>query len=431
MSPRPEAINADWMLDSRGIPTVTASITVGRVEVSAFVPSGKSKGKREAVELRDGGVGFFGQGVDKAVRNIIDEIWPAIRDLDILDQRLVDQTMIELDGTKNKKRLGANAMLAVSLAVAKAAAYHRNIEFYEHLADLYGGDKPFLLPTPLMNVINGGVHANNGLAFQEFMIAPVGAPTFSEGLRMGAEVYAKIGELVGHSGLGDEGGYSPVFSYPSGLARAEEALMMLMTGIEKAGYIPGEDIGIALDPAASEFYGIGLYNPGNQYVSSEEMVEFYTDMVKNYPIISIEDGMAENDQTGWRLLTDKLGDKIQIVGDDLFVTNPLIFRRGIKQRVANAILVKPNQIGTLTETLDVVNMAHSNDYNAIISHRSGETEDTTIADLAVATNAGQIKAGAPARGERTAKYNRLLRIERKLGSRAQYAGASPFKALAA
>lgn len=434
MSPRPEAIDAYSVIDSRGNPTVAVSMTIGGFEVTAMVPSGASKGKNEALELRDHRSEFDGKGVNKAVTNVIEKIWPAIRNLDIRDQHAIDNAMIELDGTSNKKKLGANAMLAVPLAVAKASARHSKLELFEHFGNLYG-DWPQVLPTPLMNVINGGAHANNGLPFQEFMVAPVGASSFADAMRMGSEVYQHIGksvaEVYGYSGLGDEGGYSPRFKSPSGIGKAQEALTVIMMGITEAGYEPGRDVAIALDPAASEFYKGGLYQVSDgERLTSSDMVGVYQRLSKVYPIVSIEDGLAEGDNRGWRLLTRELGDKMQLVGDDLFVTNIDIFkRRGIKPKVANAILIKLNQIGTLTETLDVIRFASEHHYKWVISHRSGETEDTTIADLAVATNSGQIKTGAPARGERTAKYNRLIAIERKLGSRARYAGMTPFKQL--
>ena len=437
MSPTPELFEAYWVLDSRGDPTVAVSLTIGSIEVTALVPSGASKGKKEAVELRDKGPFFSGKGVDKAVNNVRFLIAPAISHLDVSDQRAIDQAMIELDGTENKRRLGANAILAVSMAVARAAAEYKKVPLFCHLADLFGEGNPSLMPTPLMNVINGGAHADNGLPFQEFMIAPVGAETFSSALRMGSEVYHEIGRGIakeyGYSGLGDEGGYAPRFKSPSGIGKAQEALNMIMMGITGAGYVPERDIAIALDPAAGEFYKEGLYQVSeDQRLTSSDMVGVYQNFRGLYPIISIEDGLAEGDGKGWRLLTRELGDKLQLVGDDLFVTNgDILRRRGIKPKIANAILIKPNQIGTFTETLVVIRLAWENGYKFIISHRSGETEDTTIADLAVATNAGQIKTGAPARGERTAKYNRLLKIERELGSKAQYAGRIPFKALAA
>lgn len=439
MSPTPEKIDASWRLDSRGRPTVQAWLTVGDIEVTALVPSGASTGSKEAVELRDGDENsFLGFGVEKAIRNITDEIAPAISKFDVADQEGIDRAMIELDGTENKSRLGANAILAVSMAVARAGAEVKGVPLFKHLADLHGEKSPTLLPIPMMNVVNGGVHAHNGLDFQEFMIVPIGANSFSKAMRMGMEVYRKLALFTRSSGVGDEGGYSPSYMRSrSARGRVREALNMLMDGNQKAGYKPGEEIAIALDPAASGFYSIhtldyelrGLF--GREIFTSFELIDFYRKLIKKFPIVSIEDGLAEGDTEGWKQLTASLGSKIQLVGDDLFVTNPGIFKEGIQAGIANAVLVKPNQIGTVTETLEVIRMAKDAGYNIVISHRSGETEDTFIADLAVATRAGQIKTGAPARGERTAKYNRLLGIEQyelpRLGLTPDFAGVRPYR----
>lgn len=411
--------------DSRGNPTIGIVTKVEDLEIFAGVPSGASTGKREALELRDGNPGeFLGKGVNRAINNVNRIILPAIAGLDIFDQKAIDRRMIELDGTENKSSLGANAILAVSLIVAKEAAARRKMPLYRYLGELCGENRPTLLPTPMMNVINGGTHAKNGLDFQEFMIVPAGATTFNEAMKIGMEVYGHLGKIVQASGVGDEGGFSPTgFKGENGTERVKEACGLLIAAIEKAGYKPEEQIAIALDPAASEFFKEGHYQlAGGQSLSPQEMVDFYRQLIDTYPIVSIEDGMAEGDKIGWKLLTKTLGDRLQLVGDDIFVTNPTIFEEGIKQGVANAILIKLNQIGTLSETLDVIKMAQQNNYAAVISHRSGETEDTTIADLAVGTRAGQIKTGAPARSERVVKYNRLLKIERDLGQAAEFGG---------
>lgn len=418
--------------DSRGNPTIGIETKVGDIELFAGVPSGASTGTREALELRDGNPkDFLGKGVDRAINNVNKIILPAIAKLDPSDQRKIDDRMIKLDGTENKRNLGANAILAVSLIKAKEAAARKKIPLYRYLGQLHGENKPTLLPTPMMNVINGGAHAKNGLDFQEFMIVPVGAATFAEAMKMGMEVYGHLGKIVQASGVGDEGGFSPTsFRKPTGTERVKEACDLLIDAIKKAGYKPGKQIAIAFDPAASEFFKEGCYQmAGKQRLSPQAMVNFYSELVNLYPIVSIEDGMAEGDEVGWKLLTKAIGKKIQLVGDDVFVTNSKIFQRGINQGIANAILIKLNQIGTLSETLDVIKMAQTNNYNVVISHRSGETEDTTIADLAVGTRAGQIKTGAPARSERVAKYNRLLKIERDLGNKVEFLGGNVFHSL--
>lgn len=438
MAPRAEKIEAHWRLDSRGKPTVQARLTVGDIEVAALVPSGASTGSKEALELRDANENsFLGFGVEKVIRNITGEIAPAISKFDIEDQEGIDRAMIELDGTENKSRLGANAILAVSMAVARATAEYKQVPLYKHIAELHGEKSPTLLPTPMMNIINGGVHANNGLPFQEFMIVSVGAKSFGEAIRMGSEVYLHLGKLVNYSGLGDEGGYSPRLFFEGeklkqvGRANIYGALDMLNAAIDAAGYRSGVDISIAIDVAANEIATASGYRlEGESILSSSKLISFYGVLLIENNIISIEDGLREDDPE-WSTMTQALGQKIQIVGDDRFVTNPKIFNEGIQNGIANSILIKLNQIGTLTETLEVIRMAQKAGYNVIVSHRSGETEDTFIADLAVATRAGQIKAGAPARGERTAKYNRLLDIEQydlpKMGLTPEYAGATPFR----
>lgn len=414
------------ILDSRGNPTVEAEVLLDSgYRGTAAVPSGASTGSREALELRDGDAGrYLGKGVMKAVQNVNDEIAPKIIGMDGRDQVGLDQFLISLDGTENKGRLGANAILAVSMAAAKAAAAESELPLYRYL----GGALTYLLPVPLMNVLNGGAHADNNLDIQEFMIVPAGAHTFREALRMGAETFHHLKKVLKSKGLntavGDEGGFAP------NLRSNEEAMEVLMQGIEAAGYEPGKDIFIALDAAASEFYKDGSYRleaEKNPRKSAEELVEFYAEWASKYPIISLEDGMAEGDWPGWKLLTDRLGNKIQIVGDDVFVTNTKILAKGILEGVANSILIKLNQIGTVTETLQAINMAMNAGYTAVISHRSGETEDTTIADLAVASGAGQIKTGSLSRTDRIAKYNQLLRIEEELGDSACYAGLKAFK----
>lgn len=411
------------ILDSRGNPTVEAEVYLedGSFGVAA-VPSGASTGTFEACELRDGDDRYFGKGVQKAVDNIIEEIADEIIGLDALDQRGIDEILIDLDGTENKSRLGANAILAVSLATAKAAANHLGVPLFQYL----GGIQARYLPVPLMNILNGGKHADNNVDIQEFMIAPVGAPAFSEALRMGAEIYHSLKKVLQEKGLstavGDEGGFAPF------LNSNEEAIQVILKAIENAGYEPGTDVLLALDVAASELYKDGLYvlSGENRALDADSLIEYYAKLVENYPIVSIEDGMHEEDWEGWKKLTDALGDKIQLVGDDLFVTNIMRLEKGIQEEVANSILIKLNQIGTLSETLETIELAQMYGYSWIISHRSGETEDTTISHLAVGTNSSQIKTGAPARSERVAKYNELLRIEEMLGEDAIYAGPAFF-----
>ena len=414
------------ILDSRGNPTVEVDVTLedgsfGR----AGVPSGASTGAHEAVELRDGGNRYKGKGVEKAVAAVNGELFDALCGLDAADQIRIDNAMIALDGTPNKARLGANAVLGVSLAVAKAAAASAGLPLYRYV----GGAKAQVLPVPMMNVINGGVHADNPIDFQEFMIAPVGAKSFKEGLRMGAEIFHTLKKQLADAGhntnVGDEGGFAPNLKSP------DEALTFISKAVEKAGYKLGEDIFFALDPASTEFFKNGKYELEGEgkSLSPDEMVKLYADLCKRYPIASIEDGMAEDDWAGWKGLTDAVGKTVNLVGDDLFVTNVKRLKQGIDKQTANAILIKVNQIGSLTETLAAVDMAHRAGYTAVMSHRSGETEDSTIADLAVATNCGQIKTGSLARSDRTAKYNQLLRIEQELGDTAIYAGKSALKAL--
>ncbi len=413
------------ILDSRGNPTVEVDVVLadgsrGR----AAVPSGASTGAYEAVELRDGGKRYLGKGVRKAVDAITGEIFDAVGGMDAETQAKIDETLIALDGTPSKGRLGANAILGVSLAVAKAAATAKGLPLYRYV----GGTSARLLPVPMMNIVNGGVHADNPIDFQEFMIMPVGAPTFAEGLRIGVEVFQTLKQALkaaGHNtNVGDEGGFAP------NLASAEEALGFVMKAIETAGYRPGEDVVLALDPASSEFFKNGsyVYEGEGKTRSNEEQVAYLAELVARYPIASIEDGMAENDHDGWKLLTDRIGRKCQLVGDDLFVTNVKHLADGIKNGLANSILIKVNQISTLTEALAAAEMAHKAGYTAVMSHRSSETEDATIADLAVATNCGQIKTGSLARSDRTAKYNQLLRIEEELGGQAKYAGRAVLKA---
>jgi enolase len=409
------------VLDSRGNPTVEVDVVLtGGHFGRAAVPSGASTGAHEAHELRDGGKRYGGKGVRKAVEAVNGEIRNALQGFNAADQRGLDQRLRELDGTENKKRLGANAILGVSLAAAKAEAAAQKMPLYRYL----GGPEATLLPMPMMNIINGGVHADNPIDFQEFMIAPVGASSFSEAVRMGAEVLHALKHALkgaGHNtNVGDEGGFAP------NLASARQALDFVVAAIRAAGLKPGEDVYLTLDPAATEFYGEDRYflKGEGRSLDSNGMIAYYTELTANYPIYSIEDGMAEDDWEGWRALTQALGDRVQLVGDDLFVTNVTRLARGIEQGIANAILVKVNQIGTLSETLDAVRMAQSAGYHVVMSHRSGETEDATIADLAVATNCGQIKTGSLARSDRVAKYNQLLRIEEGLGKTARYAGAS-------
>ncbi|MEU0518600.1 phosphopyruvate hydratase [Streptosporangium sp. NPDC006007] len=416
-----EGVTAREILDSRGNPTVEVDILLDDgSEGRAAVPSGASTGQFEAVELRDGGRRYGGKGVEKAVLGVTDEIADEILGFDAAEQRSVDQVMIDLDGTPNKARLGANAILGVSLAVAKAAAESAELPLFRYL----GGPNAHVLPVPMMNILNGGAHADSNVDIQEFMIAPVGAETFREAVRMGTEVYhalkAVLREKGYGTGLGDEGGFAP--SLPSN----RDALDLILVAIEKAGYLPGQDVALALDVAASEFHSGGVYTIDGKGLSSAELIAFYEDLVANYPLVSIEDPLDEDDWEGWNAITGALGDKVQLVGDDLFVTNPERLARGIAEGTANALLVKVNQIGTLTETLDAVDLAHRSGYRCMMSHRSGETEDTTIADLAVATNCGQIKTGAPARSDRVAKYNQLLRIEELLDDAARYAGRTAF-----
>ncbi|MEM8722666.1 MAG: phosphopyruvate hydratase [Cyanobacteria bacterium P01_G01_bin.39] len=413
-----EAIAAREILDSRGRPTIEAEVRLETGVVGlAQVPSGASTGSFEAHELRDGDKNRYGgKGVLNAVRNVKEKITPELLEVDALEQATVDQIMIERDGSPNKKNLGANAILAVSLATAKAAAAEVELPLYRYL----GGPLSNVLPVPMMNVINGGSHADNNVDFQEFMIMPVGADSFREALRWGAEVFATLSKVLGEkgllSGVGDEGGYAP------NLGSNQEALDLLITAIEKAGYKPGEEIALAMDVAASEFYADGKYTYDGSAHSPEEFISYIAELVEQYPIISIEDALHEDDWDSWKTLTDKIGDRVQLVGDDLFVTNKTRLQKGIDLSVGNAILIKLNQIGTLTETLETIELATRSGYRSVISHRSGETEDTTIADLAVATRAGQIKTGSLCRSERVAKYNRLLRIEEELGDRAVYAG---------
>ena len=413
------------VLDSRGNPTVEVEVylesgAIGR----AIVPSGASTGEHEAVELRDGDkTRYLGKGVLKAVKNVNTVISKALMHVDADDQYEVDHIMIDLDGTPNKSKLGANAMLGVSLAAARAMAIETGLPLFQYI----GGIQANTLPVPMMNIINGGAHADNNVDFQEFMIMPVGAKSFKEGLRMGAEVFHHLKSVLKskkyNTGVGDEGGFAP------NLKTNDEALDVIMQAIHVAGYKAGKDIMIALDPASSEFFDNGKYvfkKSDESKKTSEQMVKFYENWVRQYPIISIEDGMAENDWKGWKMLTEAVGDKVQLVGDDLFVTNPKFLSKGIEQGVANSILIKVNQIGTLSETIDAVQMAHKAGYTAVISHRSGETEDTTIADIAVALNCGQIKTGSASRTDRIAKYNQLIRIEEALGARAVYPGRKTF-----
>ncbi|HET8951646.1 MAG TPA: phosphopyruvate hydratase [Solirubrobacteraceae bacterium] len=416
-----EAVGAREILDSRGNPTVEVEVLLDDGAFArAMVPSGASTGAFEAVELRDGGDRYGGKGVQHAVDAVIQQIGPAVEGLAADDQRLVDQTMLELDATPNKADLGANAILGTSLAVARAAADSAGLPLYRYV----GGPNAHLLPVPMMNILNGGSHADSNVDVQEFMIAPIGAPTFREALRSGAEVYHALKSVLKKrglaTGLGDEGGFAP------NLGSNREALDLIAEAVSAAGLTLGSDIALAMDVAASEFFEGGAYAFEGGSKSADEMAAYYADLVSAYPIVSIEDPLDEDDWDGWKAITDLLGDKIQIVGDDLFVTNVERLQRGITGGQANALLVKVNQIGSLTETLDSVELAHRNGYRCMMSHRSGETEDTTIADLAVATNCGQIKTGAPARSERVAKYNQLLRIEDELGDAARYAGAGAF-----
>ena len=416
-----EALGAREILDSRGNPTVEVEIQLeDGTQARAAVPSGASTGAFEAAELRDGGKRYLGKGVEKAVAFVNDEIAPEIIGLDSQDQRLIDGAMIELDGTKNKSRLGANAILGASLAVAKASADSADLSLFRYL----GGPNAHLLPVPMMNILNGGAHADTNVDIQEFMIAPIGAPTFRESVRWGAEIYHALKAVLKKRGLatsvGDEGGFAP------NLDSNRAALDLILEAIEAAGFKPGSEIALAMDVAATEFHENGKYKFESALKTSDEMIAYYTSLVDAYPIVSIEDPLNEEDWAGWTQMTKELGSRIQIVGDDLFVTNPERLAKGIAGNTANALLVKVNQIGTLTETIDAVEMAHRANYRSMMSHRSGETEDTTIADLAVALNCGQIKTGAPARTERVAKYNQLLRIEEELAEGGVYAGRAAF-----
>ncbi|NLT57008.1 MAG: phosphopyruvate hydratase [Actinomycetales bacterium] len=417
-----EAVVAREILDSRGNPTVEVEVAlddgiIGR----AAVPSGASTGAFEAVERRDGDKGrYLGKGVEQAVAAVVDQIAPELLGYDATDQRLVDQAMLDLDGTDNKGALGANAILGVSLAVAKAAAESSNLPLFRYV----GGPNAHVLPVPMMNILNGGAHADTAVDIQEFMIAPIGAPTFRDAVRWGAETYHSLKSVLKErglaTGLGDEGGFAP------SLSSNREALDIIAVAIEKAGFTLGSDVALALDVAATEFFKDGSYTFEGQQRSAQYMIDYYTSLVDAFPIVSIEDPLSEDDWEAWQAITSTLGGRTQLVGDDLFVTNPVRLRRGIDSGAANALLVKVNQIGTLTETLDAVSLAHRNGFRCMMSHRSGETEDTTIADLAVATDCGQIKTGAPARSERVAKYNQLMRIEEELDDAAKYAGASAF-----
>ncbi|MDX3190436.1 phosphopyruvate hydratase [Amycolatopsis sp. CA-128772] len=417
-----EQVGAREILDSRGNPTVEVEVALDDGTLArAAVPSGASTGEHEAVELRDGDTGRYnGKGVERAVAAVLDEIGPEMVGIEAVDQRIVDQKLVDLDGTPAKSRLGANAILGVSLAVAKAAAESAELELFRYL----GGPNAHVLPVPMLNILNGGSHADSNVDIQEFMIAPIGAETFREALRWGTEVYHSLKSVLKgrglSTGLGDEGGFAP------NLANNREALDLILQAIEKAGYTPGRDVALALDVAATEFFADGAYTFEGSKKSAEQMSAYYAELLRDYPLVSIEDPLSEDDWDGWVTLTAEVGEKVQIVGDDLFVTNPDRLEEGITRRAANALLVKVNQIGTLSETLDAISLATSFGYKSMMSHRSGETEDTFIADLAVATGVGQIKTGAPARGERIAKYNQLLRIEETLGDAARYAGELAF-----
>jgi enolase len=417
-----EQVGAREILDSRGNPTVEVELAlVDGTFARAAVPSGASTGEHEAVELRDGASRYGGKGVEKAVESVLDEIAPAVIGLSADDQRLVDQALLDLDGTPDKSRLGANAILGVSLAVAKAAAESAGLPLFRYI----GGPNSHILPVPMLNILNGGVHADTGVDVQEFMIAPIGAPSFKEALRCGAEVYHSLKSVLKKqglsTGLGDEGGFAP------DVAGTKAALDLILSAIESCGYKPGADVALALDAAATEFFTAGTgYTFEKETRDSSQMAEFYAGLLDSYPLVSIEDPLSEDDWDGWIALTSLIGEKVQLVGDDIFVTNPERLEEGIEKGAGNALLVKVNQIGTLTETLDAVALAHNSGYRTVVSHRSGETEDTTIADLAVAVGSGQIKTGAPARSERVAKYNQLLRIEETLGDAARYAGDLAF-----
>src|SRR5512144_1934614 len=416
-------VYAREVLDSRGNPTVEADVILeSGVMGRAIVPSGASTGEREALELRDGGPRYLGKGVRKAVRNVIEVLGPAITGFDAAEQVTIDTTMIALDGTESKKKLGANALLAVSLAVAKAAAEDAGLPLYQYL----GGPNAKELPVPMMNVLNGGAHADNNVDFQEFMIIPAGAKSCTEAIRMGAEIFHSLKSVLKKKGyntaVGDEGGFAP------NLRSNEEACQVILEAITKAKYKPGKDVFLGLDVASSEFFDKGVYDMKGEgkKMTSDKMIKFYEDWIRQYPIVSIEDGMSEKDWKGWKLLTDRLAGKVQLVGDDIFVTNTSIFKKGIAEGIGNSILIKLNQIGTLTETLEAIEMAKRAQYTAVVSHRSGESEDATIADLAVATNAGQIKTGSLSRTDRIAKYNQLIRIEEELGDAAAYRGRDVF-----
>ena len=416
-----ETIHAREILDSRGNPTVEVEVVLEDGSTArAAVPSGASTGAFEAAELRDEGKRYLGKGVENAVKNVNEKIAPIICGFDAQDQRLIDDEMIALDGTKNKSKLGANAILGVSLASARAAAESSDLSFFKYI----GGPTAHTLPVPMMNILNGGAHADTNVDIQEFMVAPIGAATFKESLRWGAEIYHSLKSVLKKQGLatsiGDEGGFAP------NLASNRAALDLILEAVEKAGFKPGKEIALAMDVAATEFHEKGKYNFEGKQLTSDEMIAYYTELVSSYPLVSIEDPLDEDDWDGWKKMTAQLGTKIQIVGDDLFVTNPERLSRGVENQAANALLVKVNQIGTLTETMDAVALAHRSGYRSMMSHRSGETEDTTIADLAVALECGQIKTGAPARSERVAKYNQLLRIEEELADAAIYAGRNAF-----
>ena len=417
-----EAVGAREILDSRGNPTVEVEVALDDGTIArAGVPSGASTGAFEAVERRDGDKGRYeGKGVEGAVSAVIDEIAPELIGYEATEQRIVDQALIDLDGTPNKGKLGANAILGVSIAVAKAAADSADLPLFRYL----GGPNAHVLPVPMMNILNGGSHADSNVDIQEFMVAPIGLPTYKEALRAGVEVYHSLKSVLKGkglaTGLGDEGGFAP--NLPSN----RDALDLIVVAIEKAGYVPGKDVALALDVAATEFFSDGKYAFEGKSLSGAELIEYYEQLIASYPLVSIEDPLSEDEWESWQALVAKIGDKVQIVGDDLFVTNPTRLARGIQSKAANALLVKLNQIGTVTETLDAIELAHRNGFRTMTSHRAGETEDTTIADLSVASNAGQIKTGAPARGERINKYNQLLRIEEELGTQAVYAGAGAF-----
>lgn len=414
-----QKIHARQIMDSRGNPTIECDITLSDGSFGrAAVPSGASTGSFEALELRDGGNAYMGKGVLTAVKNVNEIIAPALIGMDASKQTEIDEKMLALDGTPNKDKLGANAILAVSMALAHAVSNAKKIPLYKYIAEIYGNANPCVLPRPMMNIINGGAHADNGLDAQEFMIIPNGAKSETEAIRMGSEIFHNLKSILKKGGnstnVGDEGGFAPNFN------SCTEALDTIVAAIRSAGYTPGSQVSIGLDVASSEFYSDGIYNFEGKKLSSDEMIAFYEKLISDYPIISIEDALAEEDWTGWKKLTEKIGAKCQLVGDDLFVTNPARLSRGIENGVANAILIKVNQIGSLTETLRAIKMAQDANYGVVISHRSGETEDTTIADLAVATNAGQIKTGSMSRTDRMAKYNQLIRIEEELDKSAKY-----------